>query len=117
MTPPLDWARFLTLAAEGEGLPDLVGFYIEYVSERLEALRLAVDAGAAVQIEQIAHQMAGSNAIAGATAIVPPLLALEAMAHENRLDAAAAAFADAEVAYGLIREFLTRELETRGPHA
>ena len=46
MTQPLDWVRFQTLAGDREGLRDLIAFYIEYVSERLEALRSAVDAGA-----------------------------------------------------------------------
>jgi HPt (histidine-containing phosphotransfer) domain-containing protein len=117
MMPPLDWDRFQTLADSEESVRELVGFFVEYAGERLDALRSAVGAGTVDQVELIAHQLAGSSATAGATAIVAPLLALEQMAHDGGLATADAALREAETAFVSIREFLEHRLDTAGPHA
>ena len=116
-TPPLDWTRFRALAGGEEAVRDLVGFYIPYVVERLDALRSAVRAGAAAQVEVIAHELGGSVAAAGVTDIVGPLLALEQMAHEGRLGMAAAVLADAEAGFARIRDFLLQHIDAVRPDA
>lgn len=114
---PVDWDRFQTLADGDEGLRDLVGFYIPYVVERLDALRAAIAGEAVDQVELIAHQLAGSNATAGATALVAPLLALEQMAHEGELGTALAVFGEAETAFAQVRKFLVCRFDGTDPHA
>ena len=116
-TPPVDLRQFQALAGSEEAARDLAGFYIPYVAERLDALRLAVTAGAADRVEIIARQLAGANAAAGVTDIVAPLVTLEQMAHEGRLGMAAGVLADAEVVFARIRDFLLQYVEAVRPDA
>jgi HPt (histidine-containing phosphotransfer) domain-containing protein len=116
-TTPLDWPRFRSLAGGDDAARDLAGFYIPYVVERLDALRSAVDAGAAEEVEVIAHQLAHSNAAAGVIDIVVPLLAIEGMAQEGHLGRVAAALADAEAGFLRVREFLLQYVEAVRPDA
>jgi HPt (histidine-containing phosphotransfer) domain-containing protein len=117
MESPLNWTRFQTLADGQESLRELADFYVTYVVERLDALREAVDGGDIPTVELIAHQLAGSNATAGATALVAPLMALEQMAHDGHLDGAGESFAQAEAAFARIRGFLEQQLDTVNPRA
>jgi hypothetical protein len=116
-TPPLDWPHFQSLAGGDDAARALAGFYIPYVVERLDALRSAVDAGAANEVEVIAHQLAHSNAAAGVIDIVVPLLAIEGLAHEGRLGKVAGALADAEAGFLRVREFLLQYVEAVRPDA
>jgi HPt (histidine-containing phosphotransfer) domain-containing protein len=117
MSAPLDWDRFQTLADGEDSVRELADFFVPYVAERLDALQAAVDAGTVGEVEQIAHQLAGSTATAGATEIVIPLLALEQMAHDGGLVSADAAVREAQTAFARIREFLQGRFEAGGPHA
>jgi hypothetical protein len=116
-TPPLDWTRFQALAGGEEAARDLAAFYIPYVVERLDALRSAVHAGAADQVEVIARQLTGAHAAAGVTDIIGPLLTLKQMAQEGRLAMAAAVLADAEARFVRIRDFLLQHVDAVRPDA
>ena len=115
--PPVDLAQFQALAGGETAVRDLAGFYIPYVAERLAALRSAVTAGASDRVETIARHLAGANAAAGVTDIVPPLVTLERMAHDGRLGMAAGALADAEAVFARTSDFLLQYVEAVRPDA
>jgi hypothetical protein len=114
---PVDLTQFKALAGGEDAVRDLASFYIPYVAERLHALRSAVSAGAADRVETIARQLAGANAAAGVTDIVPPLVTLERMARDGRLGMAAGALVDAEVVFVRISDFLLQYVEAVRPDA
>jgi hypothetical protein len=115
--PPVDLTQFQALAGGEKAVRDLASFYIPYVAERLDALRSAVTAGASDRVETIARHLAGANAAAGVTDIVPPLVTLERMAHDGRLAMAAGALADAEAVFARTSDFLLQYVEAVRPDA
>ena len=115
--PPVDLTQFQALAGGEKAVRDLASFYIQYVAERLDALRSAVTAGAADRVETIARHLAGANAAAGVTDIVAPLVTLERMARDGRLGMAAGALVDAEAVFARITDFLLQYVEAVRPDA
>jgi HPt (histidine-containing phosphotransfer) domain-containing protein len=73
-------------AANGlEDLRELIDMYLAQADETMTSLRTAVQAGAAADINQLAHRLAGSSAVCGVTGMVGPLRTLEQRAREGRL--------------------------------
>jgi HPt (histidine-containing phosphotransfer) domain-containing protein len=89
MTPnesPLDLEILDENAEIGvEGLRELIDMYLAQADETLTSLRTAIATGAAGNVDQLAHKLAGSSAVCGVTAMVQPLRALEQRGREDRL--------------------------------
>jgi HPt (histidine-containing phosphotransfer) domain-containing protein len=81
---PVDLAVALRwLGGDQQLLRELVGIFVDDGPKRLEALRAAMSAADAQQLEQIAHSLKGSAAILGAVRLQESALALEESAHDG----------------------------------
>lgn len=84
---PVDLAVALRwLGGDQQLLRELVGIFVDDGPRRLEALRAAMTAADAQQLEQIAHSLKGSAAILGAVRLQASALALEESAHDGFAD-------------------------------
>jgi HPt (histidine-containing phosphotransfer) domain-containing protein len=84
---PVDLAVALRwLGGDQQLLRELVGIFVDDGPKRLEALRAAMTAADAQQLEQIAHSLKGSAAILGAVRLQESALALEEAAHNGFAD-------------------------------
>ena len=68
-----------------EGLRELIDMYLTQADEILANLQVAIRTGAAGDVDQLAHKLAGSSAVCGVAAMVKPLRALEQRGREGRL--------------------------------
>jgi HPt (histidine-containing phosphotransfer) domain-containing protein len=89
MTPdvsPLDLKILDENAEIGmEWLRELIDMYLTQADETLKDLHTAIRTGTAGDVECLAHKLAGSSAVCGANAMIPPLQALVQRGREGRL--------------------------------
>lgn len=84
---PVDLAVALRwLGGDQQLLRELVGIFVDDGPKRLEALRAAMAAADAQQLEQIAHSLKGSAAILGAVRLQESARALEEAARNGFAD-------------------------------
>lgn len=88
VSPPVDMARLHE--AMGNELFDILDIYLVQMSQNLEKLTAAIEAGNAGEIDLIAHNCAGTSANCGMVAVVQPLRKLERMGRAGYLDGAEA---------------------------
>jgi len=69
-----------------DDLRELIDMYFEQVDETVAGLRTAIDAGDAQTVNDLAHKLAGSSAVCGASGAIPALKELEQRSREGRLD-------------------------------
>ena len=87
---PVDLAMAMRwLGGDRKLLRELVGIFVDDGPKRLDALRAAMAAADAKQIEHIAHSLKGSAAILGAARLRDAALVLEDSAHDRHGDAGA----------------------------
>jgi len=86
--PPVDMARMHE--AMGDELFDILDIYLAQMSENLEKLMAAIEAGNAGELDLIAHNCAGTSANCGMVAVVQPLRELERMGRHESLAGAEA---------------------------
>ncbi|MCX7424843.1 MAG: PhnD/SsuA/transferrin family substrate-binding protein [Planctomycetia bacterium] len=111
--------------AEGdpEGARELIELYLEQAAETMKNLHAAIDAGAADDVNHLAHRLAGGSAVCGVTAVVAPLRTLEQRGRENQLSDAGDLLAQIEQRLEISRLALAKYLdellgsadESRGP--
>jgi signal transduction histidine kinase/CheY-like chemotaxis protein/HPt (histidine-containing phosphotransfer) domain-containing protein len=105
--PPVAMERLLDLCdAQAENLARLVELYVRTTTEHLEKLDAAIAEEAPGNVEFLAHNAAGSSAMVGMNAIVPPLRELEALAAKGDLARAGRLMSDARKAFQQILTFL-----------
>lgn len=83
VSPPVDMARLHD--AMGDELFDILDIYLVQMSENVERLTAAIEAGNAGEVDLIAHNCAGTSANCGMVAVVQPLRELERMGREGSL--------------------------------
>jgi CheY-like chemotaxis protein/HPt (histidine-containing phosphotransfer) domain-containing protein len=106
-SPPVDLKRLhQAMGDDPEELADILGVYLEQMSESLGRLSAAVAAGDADEVELIAHNCVGVSANCGMSAVVGPLRELERLACENQLAEAGAVGAQVGREYERVRLFL-----------
>ena len=88
VSPPVDMARLHE--AMGDELFEIVDIYLAQMSENLEKLTAAIEAGNARELDLIAHNCAGTSANCGMVAVVRPLRELERMGRQGSLAGAEA---------------------------
>jgi HPt (histidine-containing phosphotransfer) domain-containing protein len=88
VSPPVDLARLHE--AMGDELSDILDIYLMQMSENIEKLAAAIEAGNAGELDLIAHNCAGTSANCGMVAVVEPLRELERMGREGSLAGAEA---------------------------
>jgi len=88
VSPPVDMARLHE--AMGDELFEIVDIYLGQMSENLEKLTAAIEAGNARELDLIAHNCAGTSANCGMVAVVQPLRELERMGRQGSLAGAEA---------------------------
>jgi PAS domain S-box-containing protein len=99
-----------------DGLSELVDLYLTQAKEIMADLRTAIAAGAAEDVKQLAHKFAGSSAVCGVKAIVPPLRALEQQGKEGRLSEADQLLAQASLRLELSEKALADYLQDLRDH-
>jgi CheY-like chemotaxis protein len=104
---PVDMARLREMADDDEAaLRELADLYLVQADELMGRLRAAVQAGAAVETERLAHQLGGSSATCGMTGIVAPLRALEEESKTGPSNENASLIREADRQLGRIRAYL-----------
>ena len=111
---PVD-IQCLTEAAgsDPEQLRELIELYLQKSSELMKDLEVAIQSGAAGEVETFAHKYVGASASCGMTAILGSLRELEQMGRSNELSGAARSYACASQQLNRIRQFLTDYLQSR----
>jgi HPt (histidine-containing phosphotransfer) domain-containing protein len=83
---PLDKELLEENASLGlEDLHELIELYLAQADDIMGELRTAVQTGAANEVDELAHKLAGSSAVVGVQAMVEPLRMLEKQAHAGIL--------------------------------
>ncbi len=109
--PPVDLERLTEMGGtDPEGIRELIELYRTQTSGQLKELATAASAGAAKDLERIAHKAAGASATCGMSAIVPLLRELEKQGRENHLEQASERVAQAEAALSRINAYLDQYL-------
>ncbi len=91
--PLLDLELLAESAETGpEAFSDLVDLYLAQAREVTGRLRSSISAGAAAEVEKLAHKLAGSSAVCGAKAVATMLRTLEKQGGEGRLSQAGELF-------------------------
>jgi HPt (histidine-containing phosphotransfer) domain-containing protein len=93
-----------------EGLRELIDMYLAQADEVMRDLQAAIQTGAASDVENLAHKLAGSSAVCGVNVMVPPLRALERRGREGRLSDADQLVAQIAEGLELSRRLLTEYL-------
>ncbi|MET0623874.1 MAG: response regulator [Pyrinomonadaceae bacterium] len=107
ISPPVDVERLhQAMGHDPEEVADILGVYLDQMSDSLEKLNNAVESGDAVEVELIAHNCVGVSATCGMSAVVGPLRELERMGRENRLAGAGRLGAQVGREYERVRLFL-----------
>ncbi|CAN5409926.1 hypothetical protein BH09VER1_BH09VER1_09980 [soil metagenome] len=99
-SPVLDWEQ-LDMIADGF-TPDFMEIYQEYVAEipvLLNDLRQKINAGDALQVSKVAHQLKGSAANFGYIGVSRPMAELEQEAKAGSLAQAASYYTAAELGF------------------
>jgi CheY-like chemotaxis protein/HPt (histidine-containing phosphotransfer) domain-containing protein len=110
---PVDLERFTEMGGTDlGGAKELVDLYITQTTGQLKELAIAAAAGAAKDLERIAHKAAGASATCGMTAIVPFLRELERKGRDGHPEQAAELVAQAETALRQIVACLEQHLAT-----
>jgi PAS domain S-box-containing protein len=110
-SPPVDVEQLhLAMGDDPEEVADILGVYLEQMSESLRRLNRAVAAEDAPQVDLIAHNCAGVSATCGMVALVGPLRELERMGREGRLTGAAELCAQLASEFERVRLFLRESL-------
>jgi two-component system, sensor histidine kinase and response regulator len=110
-SPPIDMKRLhLVMGEDPEEVSDILGVYLEQMSESLERLHAAIESGDAGEVDLIAHNCAGVSATCGMVAVVEPLRELERMGRAGRLAGAATLGAQVGREFERIRDFLRESM-------
>jgi HPt (histidine-containing phosphotransfer) domain-containing protein len=109
--PPLDQEILAENAELGlDGLNDLINLYLDQADQTMADLRRCIGEGAAGQVNQLAHRLAGASAVCGANAMIRPLRSLEDLGRKQDLSGADELLEDAERRLELCRRLLAEYL-------
>jgi len=109
---PVDIERFTEMSGPDEAsVRELSDLYFTQTDEQMKELTAAIQAGAAKDVERVAHKAAGASSTCGMIAVVPALRELERQAREGRLDQAETLAKDILQNLKRIRAFLSAHLE------
>ena len=118
MSPAAEiWPVDTDLLMEASGgspqqLRELVDLYLTQADEQIKSLGQAIQAGAAKEVEQLAHKCGGSSGTCGMLAMEPPLRELEGMARTGSLAGAPRVYANLAHQLGRTQRFLTDYLRS-----
>ena len=116
---PVDPGDFRELPVELERLDEITGGeesiraeiiaqYLQNATELLGDLAQAVAAGSAADLQRIAHQLRGSSATCGMTAVVAPLREIEQLGREGKAEGSELLYREVLAQFERIRQFLSR---------
>lgn len=113
--PPVDLARLsLAVGNVPEEVREILEIYFESMTNSLDDLDAAIEAGDANAVEHIGHSCAGTSANCGMTAVVESFYALEAMGRERRLAGARDLAQKAGREYQRVKVFLEENFQQVG---
>jgi len=114
LTPlPVDMELFMELAGQNpQRLQELAAHYLRQTTEQLVKLRDAIATGTATDVKRIAHSAGGSSATCGMNPMVGLLRELERIGNTGRLAEAPRVYAQVQVEFTRIEQFLQTYLET-----
>jgi HPt (histidine-containing phosphotransfer) domain-containing protein len=96
-----------------EGLRELIDMYLSQAKEIMQGLQTAIHTGAARDVRDLAHKLAGSSVVCGVNAVVTPLRALEQQGRDADLSNSDQTYTQAkeglELAERLLAEYLAEK--------
>ena len=101
---------------DSDSMRELIEMYLTQAKEIMADLHTAIAAGRVEDVKQLAHKLAGSSAVCGVRAIVPPLRALEQQGKEGRLSEAEQLLAQANLRLELSEKALADYLQDLRDH-
>jgi HPt (histidine-containing phosphotransfer) domain-containing protein len=108
---PVDMQRFLEISGDSpDELRQMVALYLGESEDLAKKLGVAIQMGAAKEVERLAHTWFGASGSCGMIAIVPTLRELERTARSGLLCGAEQLYADAGKQLNRIQQFLTSYL-------
>jgi PAS domain S-box-containing protein len=109
---PVDMQRFLEVSGDSpDELRQMIDLYLGESDNLAKKLGVAIQMGAAKEVERLAHTWFGASGSCGMIAIVPTLRELEDTARSGHLCGAEQLYADAGKQLNRIQQFLTAYLE------
>ena len=110
---PVDMRRLREVCDDvPELLREMIDLYLAQSKDLIGHLGAAIQAGAAKDVEHLAHKYVGASANCGMTAIVSPLRELERMGQTGQLSGAEQLYADASHQLNRIQRFLAGVAES-----
>ena len=110
--PPLDRESLDEIsAADPEGVRELIELYLQQAEDTMARLQAAIAAGAAQDVDRLAHKLAGSSAVCGVTVMLAPLRALEQRGREDHLSDANELLAQVKQRFEVSRRCLAEYLQ------
>jgi two-component system sensor histidine kinase/response regulator len=104
---PVDMQRLREVCDDApELLREMIDLYLAQSNDLIRHLGAAIQAGAAKDVEHLAHKYLGASANCGMTAIISPLRELERMGKSGQLSGAEELYADASHQLNRIQRFL-----------
>jgi PAS domain S-box-containing protein len=108
---PVDMQRFLEVSGDSpDELRQMVALYLGESEDLAKKLGVAIQMGAAKEVERLAHTWFGASGSCGMIAIAPTLRELERIARSGLLCGAEQLYADAGKQLKRIQQFLTSYL-------
>jgi len=108
---PVDLNRlYESMGEQPEELFEILGIYLDQMSDSLKRLDVAIESGDAGEIDLIAHNCCGVSANCGMTAVVAPLRELERMGRENCLQGSKVLGVQVSSEFARIKSFLKENL-------
>lgn len=107
LPPPVDLEHINE--AMGEDTSEILDLYVTGTTQDLAKLAKAIQTNNVEEVDQIAHNCAGTSATCGMVAIVPMFRALEKAGREGNLDKASEYLDEAKRQFERIRLFLKAE--------
>ena len=112
VSPPVSLERLhLSMGDDPEELADILGIYMEQMSDSLKKMDAAIASGKADEVSLIGHNCAGVSANCGMDALVGPLRELERMGNARQLEGAATVSAQVSREFERVKLFLQENLE------
>lgn len=97
-----------------DDLHELIELYLAQADELMGGLRTAVKAGAAKDVDELAHKLAGSSAVVGVKAMIEPLRTLEKEARAGVLTNSDQLLAETTERLDLCRRLLNEYMAEKG---
>lgn len=96
------------------GLSELIDMYLAQAKEIMQGLKTAIRGGAAQDVRELAHKLAGSSVVCGINVIVGPLRTLEQQGRDGDLSGSEQTYVQAQESLELAERLLAEYMADKG---